>query len=373
MKRDLFVFAGQSNMMGAAVYLPQNTVSTANSFEYKHKARRLGASSGDFVSATSSAGEFSYADLEAAYTPNMVNDRGESLLTDYAKNTFFCPSMSSLRSDTHKTEYTFATFSEATAPIGATLAPLLAQEWEQVGGACAYAHIAKGGVSIAHFMTDAMAEEYARRITVYNQTNGTDLTSELPSRMAGAADYFLEKCRDFFNDSEKHFLNDHLENRCIFWLQGESDANRSAVEYEMQLDLLWETLRTIGFTHFFCIRVDFFGNEGIQNVMQAQESFVLRHPDAYMLTRAASYFPYAGRDESQWFVVPKNEEYQNCRDSFYGYDNQHINEKGFSVIAKHAAKNLYRVLIEKKEPVPEEENIRVLKIKANGGSDHVSY
>ena len=210
-------------------------------------------------------------------------------------------------------------------------------------------------------MTDAMAEEYARRITVYNQANGTSYPSKLSSRMAGAADYFLEKCRDFVTDAEIRFSEDRLENRCFFWLQGETDANRSAVEYEIQLELLWETLRTIGFTHFFCIRVDFFGNKGIQKVMRAQYSFVLRHPDAYMLTRAASYFPYAGRDEGQWFVVPPNEEYQNCRDSFYGYDNQHINEKGFALLAERAVKNLIRILIEGKEPLLEEENIQALK------------
>ncbi len=361
MKRELFVFAGQSNMMGASVYPPKGKILTANSFEYKHKARRLGASIGDFVPSTAVAGEFSYVDLEAAYAPNMANGNGESLLTDYAQNTFFCPSMSSLQSNDQKTEYPFATFSEAEASVGVTLAPLLAQEWERVGGACAYAHIAKGGVSIAHFMTDAMAEEYARRITVYNQANGTDYPSKLSSHMAGAADYFLEKCRDFVTDAEIRFPDDRMENRCFFWLQGESDANRSAVEYEIQLELLWETLRSIGFTHFFCIRVDFFGNEGIQNVMRAQERFVSHHADTYMLTRAASYFPYARRDEREWFCTPLGEEYQNCRDSFYGYSNQHINEKGFALLAERAVKNLVRVLIEGKEPLLEEENIRALK------------
>lgn len=363
MKRDLFVFAGQSNMMGASVYPPKLKISTKNSFEYKHKTRRLEQTIGNFVPAAYPSGEFSYADIKTAYAPSMVNENGESLLTDYAKNTFFCPSMSSLRSDDQKTEYPFATFSEAGASVGATLAPLLAQEWERVGGACAYAHIAKGGVSIAHFMTDAMAEEYAKRITAYNQANETDYPSELPSRMAGAADYFLEKCRDFFTDAEIRFPDDCMENRCFFWLQGESDAERAAVEYEIQLELLWEVLQSIGFTHFFCIRVDSFGDDNIQNVMRAQERFVSRHAETYMLTRAASYFPYAGRDESEWFFTPPSEEYQNCRDSFFGYANQHINEKGFSVIAEHAVKNLYRVLIEKKEPLLEKENIRALKTK----------
>ena len=95
--------------------------------------------------------------------------------------------------------------------------------------------------------------------------------------------------------------------------------------------------------------------------MQAQEDFTAKHPDAYMLTRAASFFPYARRDESEWFISEPCEEYKNCRDSFCGYKNQHINEKGFSVISAHAVKNLYRVLVENREPLLEEENIRILK------------
>jgi len=86
-----------------------------------------------------------------------------------------------------------------------------------------------------------------------------------------------------------------------------------------------------------------------------------KHADTYMLTRAASYFAYAGRDEDDWFISSPEEEYKFCRDSFYGYENQHINEKGFSVIAKHAVKNLYRILIDGKEPLLEAENIRLLK------------
>ena len=361
MKRDLFVFAGQSNMMGASVYPPKNKILTQNSFEYKHKARRLGNPVGDFVSVGHQTGEFSYADMGLAYAPNMVNENGESLLNDYAQNTFFCPSMYSLKSDQDKTEFPFATFSEATAPAGATLAPLLAQEWERRGGSCAYAHIAKGGVKISHFMTDKMAEEYKKRITEYNRKQDTEYEPSLSARMEGAADYFFEKCRDFLTDAEKKFPEDCLDNRCFFWLQGESDAKDSSIEYEMKLEILWNELKTVGFTHFFCIRVDYFGNDLIHNVMLAQENFTAKHSDAYMMTRSASFFSYAGRDEAEWFSCDSYEEYKNCRDSFYGYKNQHINEKGFLVIASHTADNLFRVLVENQDPLLETENIRMLK------------
>ena len=49
--RELFVFAGQSNMMGAAVLPVQVAISAADCYEYKHKPRRMGEARGRFVSA----------------------------------------------------------------------------------------------------------------------------------------------------------------------------------------------------------------------------------------------------------------------------------------------------------------------------------
>lgn len=364
MQRDLFVFAGQSNTVGASVFPPLKKITIRNSFEYKHKARRLGNPFGDFVPAAHPAGEFTYVDIKTAYAPDMVNAHNESLLANYLENTFFIPSMCNLNRNEEKGLVPFATFSEATAPVAASLAPLLAEKWEDMGRSCAYAHIAKGCIPITYFFTDEMMAQYAQRLKSYNQANGTqyNAVSELDTefRITGAADYFFEKCADFLADSESHFSGDTLQNKCFFWLQGEADAQDSVAEYEMKLDILWEHLKPLGFTHFFCIRIDFFGREGIVNIMKAQERFTARHPDAYMLTRVASYFTYAGRDEREWFVRTPDEECQFCRDSFYGYNNQHINEKGFSVIAEHSVKNLYRVLVEKKEPLLEAENIQLL-------------
>ena len=362
MKRDLFVFAGQSNMMGASVLFPKKEVLLSRSFEYKHNPRRLGAPTGNFVSTVYPVGEFSYSDLEKAYAPAMTSENGASLLADYVQSTYFCPAMANFQSAEEKSVFPFPAFSEATAQNGATLAPLLAEQWEQAGYACAYTHIAKGGVTIAYYFTDEMAEEYARRIEKYNQENGTRYSALFTESqlMPGAADYFFEKCTDFLADSKTRFPDDNLDNKCFFWLQGEGDVHRSAVEYEIKMDILWDRLKKLGFTHFFCIRVDYFGDDRISEIMKAQENFTARHQDAYMLTRAASYFTYPGQNEQEWFVTPPDEEYRLCRDSFFGYSNQHINEKGFSVIAAHGVKNLYRVLIEKKEPILEEENIRAL-------------
>ena len=362
MKRDLFVFAGQSNMMGASVYPPVKSLSAPHSYEYKHKPRRLGNCTGSFVPAGYPVGEFSYADLARAYAPDTANEKGESTLSDYAENTYFCPAMSNLKCETDKTVHPFSIFSETTAPHGATLAPFLAEAWESKGHTCAYAHIAKGSVAFAHYMTDEMEQAYAQRITAYNNANATDYNTAISAknRTPGAADYFLEKCKDFFADAETFFPGNLSGNRCFFWLQGESDAGLSVIEYKLRMEILWEKLKEIGFTHFFCIRVDFFGNSGIARIMQAQEQFVSEHPDAYILTRIASYFPYAGRDEQDWFLVPPAEECENCRDSFYGFENQHINEKGFSIIASHAVENLDRILNQGLSPILEDENIRSL-------------
>ena len=48
MKRPLLVFAGQSNMMGAAVFEATRQIHFKNSFEYLHKPKRFGSAIGDF-------------------------------------------------------------------------------------------------------------------------------------------------------------------------------------------------------------------------------------------------------------------------------------------------------------------------------------
>ena len=357
MKRDIFVFAGQSNMVGGSVYAPKIEITLESSFEYKHKEKRLGKKAGRFTNEVYPVGEFSYIDIEKAYAPKMTDEVGRSKLGDYNRTTYFSTSMTNLDSDEEKTVLPFSTFSESTARYGATLAPFLCKEWEKLGGCSLYAHIAKGGVPIHYYFTDGMVEDYNERIDDYNRKNGTEYSHlSLEPKMCGA-EYFAEKCRDFFEDAKKKFEGDDLSNKCFFWLQGEAEGKNAVIEYETKLEILWENLKKLGFTHFFCIRVDYFGYAGIYNVMKAQENFTEKHSDAFMLTRAASYFTFPGQEEEGWFVTPPTEEYRNCRDSWFGFKNDHINEKGFKVIAEHSVKNLYRVLIEGKEPILEEENI----------------
>ena len=94
-KRDLFVFAGQSNMMGAAVFPPRQEICLKDSYEYKHKVRRLGAERGEFVKSGYPCGEFSYTDeaMTLAYLPENVDENGNSRLANYSGSTCFCPAM----------------------------------------------------------------------------------------------------------------------------------------------------------------------------------------------------------------------------------------------------------------------------------------
>ena len=140
MKRELLVFAGQSNMMGAPALSPRNPVVCQNSFEYKDKNRRL-FGKGEFVPASHPAGEFSYVDPEYAYSKENVDENGLSTVNTYIQSTYFCPAMSNATNELTKDSCPFSEFSESTALSGASLAPILAMEWERRGGACAYAHI----------------------------------------------------------------------------------------------------------------------------------------------------------------------------------------------------------------------------------------
>ncbi len=326
MIRPLLVFAGQSNMMGACVYPASEQIYFKNSFEYLHKAKRLGEAMGSFKSYGFPCGEFSYKDLFEAYGGGCATC-AQSSLSNYGKNTFFCPSMCNLKNDEDKSEYPFSHFSEATAPMGVSLAPYMVQGLEDAGYSCAYAHIAKGAVPIEHFLS------------------------------GGAADYFDQKVSDFFADCEKKFPDDDTSERVLLWLQGEGNAGGGCDRYKNSLKMLWSRAKDLGFKKLFIVRVGFWGSDKIVDVMRAQEEFCNEHEDVYMLTRVGSYFEFKGQDVDSWFKTSIPSEFALCRDSFYGFNNQHINEKGFKVIAKYATPNLIRVLFEGKEPILEEELI----------------
>ncbi len=359
-KRELLVFAGQSNMMGAAVYPPKVSLDIKDSYEYKHKNKRL-FGKGEFVLGKHPAGEFSYVNMEEAYAPNMTRG-GASLLNEYIKNTYFCPAMCNIVDDEKKTTRSFSDFSEATMQNGASIAPILAYDWERLGGKSAYIHIAKGGVSIRHYFTDEMVKEYARRIEKHNAEFGTEFDTTLAerSRQAGAAEYFAEKVSDFFSEAEEKFSGEDTSCRGFYWIQGESDAGMATEEYLTMIEVLWDRLKSLGLTHFFMLRIDFFGNERIKNTMAAQEIFCKRNENCYMMSRALSFIPYTKVPMDVYIRTP-DAPYHTGRDDAYGFGNPHINEEGFAIAAKRAAENMKRVLREGKEPLLEEEIVKDIK------------
>lgn len=323
MKRPLLVFAGQSNMMGAAVYPASRQINYKDSYEYLHKPRRFGKEVGEFKTYAYPAGEFSYKDLSLAYPTG--DGTQLSTLADYGENTHFCPAMANLDSDIEKTMKSFVVYSEASFNHGATLAPFVTEELEALGYKTAYIHIAKGGVPISHYLSGESAE------------------------------YFEEKVRDFFADSESRFADDDTSDRVLLWLQGESDASRGYDYYKGALGELWEKAKSLGINKFFIVRVGYWGNALISDVMRAQEDFARECEGVYMLTRVESFLSVRGGAPDGWFKETPPSEFDMCRDSFYGFENDHVNEKGFSAIAKYAVPNLVRVIYEGKEPILEEE------------------
>ena len=354
-RRELLVFAGQSNMMGACACAPAQEVHIRDSWEYLHKGVQLGEEKGRFRRADFPCGEFAYCDLNRAY-PDGADFDTLSDLADYRANTYFVPSMCNRKADDTLETEPFAVYSERSFTPGPALPPYLAQEWEALGHTCAYAHIAKGAVSILHYFDDEMLAEY--HVWLEQKHPGHSFPRRTINDMCrGASACFAHKCRDFFRDCRERFAQEELGSRCLIWLQGESDAMMSQTEYQTLLEVLWLRARNIGFTHFFCLRVGFFGNENILQVMKAQEQFCQNAPNAWMLTRASSLIPFAGH-RGDWFLHQPGSEYQNCRDSFLGFANQHINEKGFRLIAARAAGNMERILHNNEPPLLEAENIR---------------
>lgn len=358
MKRELFVFSGQSNMMGAAVYPPKISIVTKDAYEYKHRPVLLGAESGEFCKAGYPCGEFSYIDPHTAFSAGHLNEKGESDVAAYSRNTYFCPAMYNLKDDEKKETYPFDYFSEQNLQPGATLAPLFAMEWEKRGHLCAYAHIAKGSVSVFHYFNREMAERYNARIRVLNQKNGTHFPENATKMYNdGAAAYFFRKCGDFFRDAVRRFPDDDCTVRPFVWLQGEAEAGREKEEYRTALEILWKKCLEIGFTHFLCPRIDYFGDPRIYKIMEGEEDFCRETENAFIVTRALSFMRYPGQKTDDWFTEEPGEEYACCRDSFFGYENSHINEKGFMLAARRMADNTVRILKEKKEPIPEKEII----------------
>ena len=188
-KRELLVFAGQSNMMGAGAYPPRAEIRAKDSWEYLYRNAHLGAGKGSFRPAGYPCGEFLYRDAAAAY-PDGRADR-PSPLAEYAKNTYFAPSMSNLKNENGHETWPFSVFSEANFTPAPALPPILAEEWERLGHVCAYTHAAKGSTSILHYFDDDMVREYAEAIAGSIMAGGSEdassSTQQSTASVAGSA------------------------------------------------------------------------------------------------------------------------------------------------------------------------------------------
>jgi hypothetical protein len=118
-------------------------------------------------------------------------------------------------------------------------------------------------------------------------------------------------------------------------------------------------LQSVGFTHFFILRVGYWGSYSIINEIKAQEDFCAENENCYIITRAPSLIPYPGATTSNWWKYEPSYEYNDCRDSYItNTTNKHFNEKAFKIFARKSADNIHRILHLGLEPLLEEENVK---------------
>lgn len=350
MKYDLFVFAGQSNTMGACVLPPEHKLQINSCMEYKYKPVYLGGKTGEFVTVGYNSGEFLYKDIETAY--QNTDENGRSRLDNYGENTHFVSAMSNLKSRSEKTVNPFSIYSESERNMACSIIPYFCEEWEKLECSALTAHIAKGGVNIVHFFSEDMIAEY-NRFAADNGFNRIDGDGK-------AEQVYCEKCRSFFNDAAKKYGNACLGEKILVWHQGESDSGDSCAEYKQKLHILWKKAKKIGFEKLFIIRVGYWFTHDTCHIMQAQEEFCTENKDAFIISRDISYMPDLKFMENpgDYYCEKPEDKYFFCRDSFYGYDNSHINEKGFEIAAKTCAKNAYRILKEGVEPINKKDIVK---------------
>lgn len=350
MQYDLFVFAGQSNMMGACTLPPKHPLSINRSLEYRYHPVSLGKPCGSFVPVSYDTGEFLYKDLQKAYQD--TDESGRSRLCDYEKNTHFVSALSNLKSKTEHTVNSFGVYSESCRNPAASIVPYFCEEWEQLGHAALAAHIAKGGVCADHYFSRDMLDEYNQfaKMHAYPTLSGTGDSEEVYQR----------KCCAFFRDAEAAYGNAPLGKRILVWNQGESDSGNSCEEYKKKLSLLWKEGKKIGFDLLMILRVSYWFTHDTCYIMQAQEEFCSENPDAFIITRSFSMMPdpHFMEQPEAFYTKEPPAQYHFCRDSYYGYDNSHINEKGFMLAAKAAAENAHRILKKQEHPILEQDLVR---------------
>lgn len=351
---DLFVFAGQSNMMGAAVLEPKDNSFTNMAVEYKYMPRARGAERGYFVLPQNPAGEFHYINLKQAYGSKLRDLSYESTMNDFMTNSYFWPAISNGKA-------TWTSQSEAKHYAAASIPPYFVTDYAQYGHASVFAHMALGSAQITHFFNTDMMQRYNTLVADFNAQNGTNYAKL--SSLTGAGAAFDKRYKAMVEDYQTYAPEDNVKNKCLVWLQGESDAAFSYDEYKLKMKVFWEHLQELGFTHFFVLRVGYWKYPTILNVIRAQEDFCAENENCYIVTRAPSLVPYPDVTTENWWIREPDEAYSECRDSelIEGNTNYHFNEKAMKLFAKRAADNIHRILHLGQDPVLEEENIQGMK------------
>lgn len=349
---DLFVFAGQSNMMGAAYLPPEEDVLVECAYEYKYAPILKGADKGEFVYARHPAGDWHYIDPVVAYGPDYLDvETGKSKLAKYPTNTYFLPA-------SRNYEKGFSAQSEYLHYPGVSMPPFFAKYYSEMGNKCVYAHIAKGACNILHYFTEDTMEEYNRLLAEYNAAHSTSYQAITSSNLSGAGDAFDAKYTAMIRDYADFAPLNTIANKCFVWLQGESDVHNYAV-YKLRLQALWSHLQGLGFTHFFILRVGYWGSPSVINEIKAQTDFCDENENCYIVSRAPSLIPFPGATTSDWWITDPSPEYDDCRDSYIAStSNNHFNEKAHKIFARKAAENIDRILHMGLPPVLEEENLQ---------------
>ncbi len=336
--RDIFVFCGQSNMMGACDTEPKHTLKIKSSVEFKYRQKYLKRGEASFVPLDYNCGEFLYCSPKAAYPLG----EEKSDLADYQESAMFVPAMAGNKSP-------FKTYSENNYITGPCVIPYFCERYEELGESPIVAHIAKGQIKISHYFNQKMFDAHNA------EANGKKLK---PTAMElGASKVFEAKCKELFERAEEKF---EIGKKAFVWLQGESDWQDTEEEYRLKLEILYAKVKELGFDIFLMLRVGYWNSEGIINVIRAQEAFCKSHGDCFMASRAVSYMDnISPAPPSDWFK--KNAEvYKNCRDTYFGSHNFHINENGFMILGKELAENVHRILKLQKPPTLGEEKLAMI-------------
>lgn len=319
---DLLYFCGQSNMVGAAALPAVGEPDVKHCEEYKYSLIARGGSHGIFVPVTFDCGEFLFKDPGKAY--ESTDESGRSLLTNYRDNCYSTSAISNAKADGTKDTFQFTGISESNHVPSPSLAPYFCAEWEKLGCRASIANFSKGSTKIDYFTTEA-------------------------------AEVMKDKGKAFLREACERYGRENIGSRVFVWLQGESDQGDSTEEYKRKMKTLHQIVTGIGFDIFTVIRVGYWFSKNCSDIMRAQEDFCRENKNCYILTRTMSFMTDVCNDSdvSGWYTKMPADKYRHCRDSLDGYRNSHINARGFKIIAKRMAKNLYRILREGKKPVLE--------------------